>query len=313
MSFLIYNLKNEKLNSSELRRLLNFCADNYAGVLAKDTPVKLYPDTKEWDFGTTNNLNFIGEGILFNYQGTRNKEVLANNELAVLEVNTDTKLFNILSEEADHNISFKKVQCTAIVKEEVKKDEVIIGYDYLLTIDGKKYDYRANALLVDNNIFYIPLVLNNNGTLELLLQNRDKSSLESFLTADSYAKLKKYMEETFVWRVGGEEKGNVGDLNITDDTITNIKGNNSININIRKFRLPSLIEDTSNKVEVLVRGANDTVGTRTALPVENGGTNATTKQVAKFNLGFQYGPQDPGHGFVGTPQEGDIYFKILED
>ena len=313
MSFQLYNLKNEKLNSSELRRLLNFCADNYAGVLAKDTPVKLYPDSKEWDFGTNNNLNFLGEGVLFNYQGTRSKEVLANNELAVLEVNTDTKLFNILSEEADHNISFKKVQCTAIVKEEVKKDDVVVGYDYTLTIDGKKYDYRANALIVDENIFYIPLVLNNNGTLELLLQNRDKSSLESFLTADSYAKLKKYMDETFVWRKGGVGIGNVGDLNITDDTITNIKGNNSININIRKFRLPSIIEDTSSKIDVLVRGANDTVGTREAVPVENGGTNATERGQAKKNLGIQYGKENPSQGFVGVAKEGDIYFKILED
>lgn len=313
MSFQIYNLKNEQLNSTELRRLLNFCADNYAGVLSKDTPVKLYPDNKEWDFGTNNNLNFIGEGILFNYQGTKNKEVLANNELAVLEVNTDTKLFNILSESADNNISFKKVACTSIVKAEVKKDDVVVGYDYTLTIDGKAYEYRANALIVNDHVFYIPLVLNNNGTLELLLQNRDKSSLESFLTADSYAKLKKYMDETFVWRVGGAEKGNVGDLNITDDTITNHKGDNSININIRKFRLPSLIEDKSNRIDILVRGANDTLGTRIALPIENGGTGATTKQLAKFNLGFQYGTQDPSHGFVGTSQEGDIYFKILED
>jgi len=121
------------------------------------------------------------------------------------------------------------------------------------------------------------------------------------------------MDETFVWRKGGVGIGNVGDLNITDDTITNIKGNNSININIRKFRLPSIIEDTSSKIDVLVRGANDTVGTREAVPVENGGTNATERGQAKKNLGIQYGKENPSQGFVGVAKEGDIYFKILED
>ena len=51
--------------------------------------------------------------------------------------------------------------------------------------------------------------------------------------------------------------------------------------------------------------------TLNVLSIKNGGTDASTKQDAKKNLGIYYGTSEPSKA-VTLPEIGDIYFKILK-
>ena len=69
MSFSAYNLKNQKLSSDNLRTLLQFCSDNYAGAIYSNTgenPININGGTISFN---ANEVDFIVGGYLLHYNG----------------------------------------------------------------------------------------------------------------------------------------------------------------------------------------------------------------------------------------------------
>lgn len=221
------------------------------------------------------------------------------------------------------------------------------NYNYNGTMFNFKYD--GNTLWTSKTSFIIPLVINVGGQCKQLVACRNMSDFSGLLSASNYARLKAFIENSFVWTEGGKKlvdeksgkphsKGDIGLLNITENKISNngrsyirtinedgeveykttsnngavIIDNPSLsNVEIYKGDLVSI--GYSND-ELLVLEANGNVSKTSSsftLPIGRGGTGASNKQNAKKNLGFNYGTANPKTSNIAG-QEGDVYFWIVE-
>lgn len=180
------------------------------------------------------------------------------------------------------------------------------------------YRYNGNTIWVNDNTFIIPLLLRDNDTIKEVFTLKDLKDVEGFMSLEAYSKLKAYCEGTFVWSIGGEEevvapdgtkhkKGDIGNLNISGDTIKNTKNENSP-VKITNLNITSLSDGTSND-RLFIDNGNLSIEKDYIIPIEHGGTNAMNKQNAKINLGITYGETLPD---PHTAQEGDIFLKIIE-
>lgn len=192
------------------------------------------------------------------------------------------------------------------------------------------FTYFGNTIWTSDNTFIIPLFANVSGELVQTVIVRDVSDLEGLLTLESYARLKAYCEGTFVWSSGGREwvvapdgsthrKGDIGNLNITGDTIYNNTNygtdvnpdyHDPVKIqNLTINNLSSVNNDADTKLIVDSNG-NISISQNYVQPISHGGTGATTRAAAKANLGIYYGTSQPTPS--GIYSEGDIYLWIIE-
>ena len=190
------------------------------------------------------------------------------------------------------------------------------------TIPGETtntYNYIGNTLWLNENTFIIPLYANIGGELVQAVVLRDLSDLEGLLSLSAYADLKKYLEENFVWSIGGQEpignhkKGDIGYLNITNDLISNT--NNSSTVKISKLAIEDLIDTSNDNDTKLLVGVDGTISAKRDYiqPISHGGTGASDRGEAKRLLGIYYGTKSPTSSFpISNPQTRDIYFKIIE-
>ena len=186
--------------------------------------------------------------------------------------------------------------------------------------DPISFEYYGNTVWITNNRFFIPFCfIDENGNTYSMLFNRDKTGYESFLSARTYYHLLNELGNQFVFRIGGPEKGDIGDLNITNNVIKN-KVDEDTGIEIKKpiFDIYQAT-DPDDLNHILLR--NETSGkiykTDPAyiIPIKHGGTSANSVEIARTNLGFNYGATDPS-GIptkidTGEVDEGAVYFKLL--
>lgn len=183
---------------------------------------------------------------------------------------------------------------------------------------AKSFDYFGNTVWITDSRFFIPFCGIADGEVIPMLFNRDKTGYESFLTARTYYHLLQELGNKFVWRVGGETLGDVGDLNITDNHITNketaadgVKIDRPTITNTtatNELPLPDklLYVDENGKV---YRTNDNYIAT-----INHGGTGGNREDMARKGLGFTYGSGNPS----GTPVRvdgdvdiGAVYFKLL--
>ena len=192
------------------------------------------------------------------------------------------------------------------------------------------FTYFGNTVWISDNTFIIPLFANISDELVQTVLVKDVSDLEGLLTLESYARLKAYCEGSFVWSSGGREpvmapdgsihrKGDIGNLNITEDTIYNNTNygtddnpdyHDPVKIqNLTINNLSNVNNSPDTKLIVDSRG-HISVSQDYVQPVAHGGTGATTRAEAKANLGIYYGTSQPTPSNIYS--EGDIYLWIIE-
>jgi hypothetical protein len=198
---------------------------------------------------------------------------------------------------------------------------VIIGAAFANTGQPKTFEYYGNTCWITNDRFFIPFCGLCNGEVIPMLFNRDKTGYESFLTARTYYHLLQELGNKFVWRVGGETLGDVGDLNITDNYITN-KKNTEDGVKIDRPILTNVsTSGTSQSMyladSMLILDENGMLRKAVdyRVPVDHGGTAAKNQGGARLNLGFSNGTTDPEAPPTprvdGNVDIGAVYFKIL--
>lgn len=306
--FYAYNLQNQKLNSDELRTILKFCSDNYAGCISDETPLSITEGTATTKL--TGSCNFLVDGFLFHAD--------FNNETATLN---DTNNFygiviNLGNIKSNANISTNEINSSVrigFIKEFTITQNSAGIYTITRGNEGwnpYKYDTQYfSSLTVGNDTFngdlvVIPLAVYINSEAKSILGVRTKSSLEEFLTESALNTLLNQLRDEFnsrfVWKEGGKEeqhRGDIGNLNITDNTIKDTNGNgitlDTQTFNISSFNAGAIIKQENKLVSGIV-------------PVEFGGTGASKKDPARKNLGISSGLTLPTTGELG-----DIFLKII--
>lgn len=199
------------------------------------------------------------------------------------------------------------------------------------------------------NAYVIPVVGydETDGKVVRLLGYKTGSALEEFLTKAAIDKLLEMMNDRFVWRTGGteghRERGDVGNLNIRgnniycDSTYTDRDDiqyylKNSVTIRADYIRFCRVHnsewgkeEETDNFLPygVLVVPEPDKyqkgIDSIRKLPIELGGTNATTVNRARRNLGIvtsadrhvNNNGKPPSSTSTWQPEDGTIYLSIV--
>ena len=221
---------------------------------------------------------------------------------------------------SDTSVDLSKVYYYKISNESFKVTDA--EFDSSTTIS---FEYFGNTVWVNKSSgkFFIPFCGKiDNGEYISMIFNRDKAGYESFLSARTYYNLLMELGNKFVFRSGGEKLGDIGQLNITDNKITN-QADPTSGVSIDKPIFSGV--EISNEPADLNRLVllNDTSGLvyktndKYIIPIKHGGTSAGEKDKARENLGFYVGPDDPnviGKVPLKTDSTKDInaiYFKIL--
>lgn len=316
MSFSAYNLKNQKLSSDSLRTLLQFCSDNYAGAIYSNTeenPIKINSGEVSFD---ADEVDFVVGGYLLHYSSqqspitsvspTENSPLfgLVINQTAV--ENSTLMTSNIISVRVGLISNINNSSVT--VNTNSQDNETLYQILYGDTIWNYKEDTKIfDSVIVSGDnitggtIYIIPLAAysNNTGSVVSLLGYRTKSALEEYLTRQALDDLMAIFESKFTWKAGGEIDGDIGQLNITADTISSKTGTihlgNPLNLGVSNANKALMTDNSGNIVADI-------------LPVSKGGTGGTDTISAKNNLGIYWGTTLPS---ASSYQNGDIFLKII--
>ncbi len=192
------------------------------------------------------------------------------------------------------------------------------------------FEYYGNTVRITDNRFFIPVCGHTSAGYMTMIFNRDKAGYESFLAARTYAYLLKEMGNKFVWRAGGETVGDIGDLNITGNKITN-KNHSERNGELHMTALSNLatVIQSPSFTDIRVTPQNSSIaGSLQIAPgtgevfinrvpvvsILNGGTSATSESQARNNLNIKSGTTTPTSApkkSDGSTDYGAIYLKIL--
>lgn len=187
------------------------------------------------------------------------------------------------------------------------------------------FDYYGNTVWLpaessDMIRFFIPICsIDKEGNMDCMIFNRDKTGYESFLTARTYYHLLQELGNKFVFREGGPTKGDIGDLNITDNIIKNKENiNNGVNIIKPILDIDESVVPDLDHILFIDKDTKRVYKTKDdyTIPIKHGGTSANQELDARKNLGFTYGPDDPTitpKRINGDIDEGAVYFKLLRD
>lgn len=235
------------------------------------------------------------------------------------EYSTDTY---ILSED-------ESVDSTKTYYLKIEASRLLFTASYLST---STFSYFGNTIWISPTVFIIPLFAYVDDDIVQAVTIRDIGNFESLISMESFAKLKTYADGTFVWSIGGMEpimapdgtshrKGDIGKLNITDDTIYNIEHaddstpNYNTPVKIQNLTINSISNENNNAYTKLIVDKEGNISTSLDYieSVYHGGTGANNRSEAKTNLGIFYGDKNPKTSSpTNIPQEGDIYLWIIE-
>ena len=234
---------------------------------------------------------------------------------------------------------YEYINSEYVLSEDTEVDEEKVYYykiaDSVFSITGAEFDtstkvsfeYFGNTVWINKpeGRFFIPFCGKiADGEYVSMIFNRDKAGYESFLSARTYYNLLMELGNKFVFRSGGEKLGDIGKLNVTDNKITNTNlDSNYPGVIIDTPRFDNVPTATIDRGIDRLLMINDDTGniyktsTNYVVPIKHGGTNAVEKHLARKNLGFYVGTEDPNESGLkplntkSTEDINAIYFKIL--
>lgn len=341
----IYNVKNHRLDSEKLTFLHKFNSDDFCGVaippqsqsslisdvfkIDSNGKVIINDSLKGTDSVNSTDLTFINGGTVIDvpFDDIQQLNLVKNHFYFIkYKVNCSFDESNTYNDNFDEAIlehtEYTSYTVTAYDihgKETSTMDESCVGVMSNVTLsDGTNINYVGKSIKTSidstHTLYYIiPLFLYDGSKLVSLVEARNKSSFEQWLSAKSLDNLWENLHATFTHQSGSTtehpEYGKLGEFNFIDNTVSHT-ATQVVKVEDGKFTLPTYKSDKDN---ALYTDKNGKV-LNGNLPIEAGGTNASNKNDAKNNLGIYYGTPDPEIYCANnniTPIEGDIYFKIL--
>lgn len=295
----IFNQTNHKFNASILQLLQDFSTDDYCGVLGESTA-----DT----FSIADNKISV------------NSELVSNNALIIISggnmLTIDVDDLSALEIKSNYYY-YIDVDLTKLTNDNIITDESeslnLISKKITTSINNEITTYQEmnqTVWITKHTGFHIPLFyIDKDGNLQSLIVSKDKTTLEQWLSIKALADLWAQLHNTFVHQSGSTEEndtyGKLGNYNFNGD---NIQHNDSAFISSDSSNRLHL--DTYSNGGLYIEDKTVVSGT---IPVTAGGTGATTTLQAKKNLGIYYGTANPNEiAPVESPNEGDLYFQILE-
>ena len=341
----IYNVKNHRLDSDKLTFLNKFNSDDFCGVaippqsltsrlsdvfkLDSTGNVTVNDLLKGTDSVNSTDLTFINGGAVIEVPfNDIQKLILVPNHFYYIKYRVncsfdESNTYNDNFDEASiEHLEYTNYTVTAYDLNGIEvptSDESCVGVMSNVTLsDGTIMNYVGKSIkksMGDDHILYyiIPLFLYDGSKLVSLIEARNKSSFEQWLSAKSLDNLWETLHSTFTHQSGSTSEnpdyGKLGEFNFSGNTVSH-NTTQVVKLEDGKFTLPTYKSDKDN---ALYTDKNGKV-LNGNLPIEAGGTNASNKNDAKNNLGIYYGVSDPEVYCANnniTPIEGDIYFKIL--
>lgn len=364
MKFSGYNLINQRLDSEWLIKLLRFCSNDYSGAIGEDensdpfSPSELTDNNFSLSECTLavggHTVDMTGEtisatvddgtqnffGIVLSLDKDKESTNITTNDLANVEVGfiNDFTIKQIRSEESDELTGYFKIKNTS--------NQGWDRYHY----DTQKFDvvyltlYGSEERKNMYNAYIIPVAGFDTETQKAvrLLGYKTGSALEEFLTQAALDKLIDMLNDRYVWREGGanvSERGNIGNLNVTNNAITskpnfeNYGGtnqdgfisDNSITLDSRYLllkRQKGLYDNTYSEFYpsgvLAIPAPGFGVFSYPQLQLRFGGTNADNFWDARKNLQIITTADRPGVKYNGkaptqyNAPEGTIYLSIVE-
>lgn len=341
----IFNINNHRFNSEKLTFLHTFNSDNFCGVglspqgqnnrvsdvfvLGGDGKVDLNPVLVGNDAIDVDGISIINSGCIIKLGNDDFKITPEKNQIYYIKYSTgyQDNQANIYSDNFEEGVFthqgytkyttlYYDINGSAVTAE----DETAEGVVSEITLqDGNTIKYSGQSFTVqfagDSFLSYmIPLFIYDGSRLISLIEARNKSSLEQWLSAKALDNLWDNLHKTFTHKAGstdGNDYGKLGDFDFSGSNISHkgtviviVDGDNNIILpTYKQDKINSLYIDTDGKIHI----GN--------LPIVAGGTGADNKQDAKINLGMYYGTVDPGDYFANnnlTAVESDLYFKLLD-
>lgn len=323
-SFNAYNLINQRLDSDELKTVLTFCSDNYAGCIHSSSEAN--PLTISGASITlSGDASFIVDGFLvdstdLNY--TQSLTALNNFCGIVIDLGAIKSTANITTSVVTENVFIGLISGFTVTYNSetgiatiLKDGEGWNPYKY----DTQKFEdiTVGGQAKSSSELCVIPLAVFDSvsGTAINLLGYRTKSSLEEFLTLAEYNALldtlRNEFNSRFVWRAGGEDKGNIGNLNVTANTIKATSGDNihldTTSLYADKLKSTTVVGSETADNALFIN--SDGLVKSDVLPISAGGTGGRTRSEAKQRLGIFSGYSLPPASLY---MDGDIFLKIIE-
>ena len=356
MKFSGYNLINQRLDSEWLIKLLRFCSNDYSGAIGEDEnsdPLVVTNNTfslSECTFAVGGQLIDMTD-LTVPIDGTINADY--NFFGIVLPLDSAKQSTGVITNEipeivAGYISGFHITQNSYSDNSTPDNPEDDITY-YNILQDGTnegwiRYHYdtkKFTSVMVTptqgatpdtiGNAYIIPVVGydETNGKVVKLLGYKTGSALEEFLTRSAVDKLIELLNDRYVWREGGanvSERGNIGNLNVTHSTIqpkeTFPKEADNIILKSDSVRLVHTSTGVYDEGAIIYRNnPNDSYSTKietiSTLPIKFGGTNADNFWDARKNLKIITSADRGVKNNGGAPTqyiapEGTIYLSIVE-
>ena len=336
MAIYVYNTKQQALNSKKIAELFSFTSNDFAGLISNlQFPIVAGENSWSWAPSLINTqAALMGGGVDIAYD-VDDTVYAFNYECSIwgLEIGVPDPNANIATNTYGKAV-ITEIPCTSIGRDNLYfiinlgkvyyfmlENEVfkVSGATFAELEQAKSFDYYGNTVWITSERFFIPFCGIYNGEIIPMLFNRDKSGYESFLTARTYYNLLMELGNQFVWRVGGPTLGDVGDLNITDNYITN-KENAEDGVKVDRPTITNTTATTNLPLadKLLYVDENGKIyrsNDNYIVTINHGGTGGNREDMARKGLGFTYGTEDPSaepkKRVDGTTDIGAVYFKLL--
>ena len=356
MKFSGYNLVNQRLDSEWLIKLLRFCSNDYSGAIGEDensdpfSPSELTDNNFSLSECTLavggHTVDMTGDtisatvddatqnffGIVLSLDKDKESTNITTNDLANVEVGFihDFTIKQIRSEESNELTGYFEIKNSSKQGwDRYHYDTQKFGVVYLTLYGSEESKNMYNA-------YIIPVAGFDTETQKAvrLLGYKTGSALEEFLTQAALDKLIDILNDRYVWREGGanvSERGNIGNLNVTHNTIqpkeTFPKLADNIILKSNSVRLVHTSNGDYNEGAIIYRNnPNDSYSTKietiTKLPMKYGGTNADNWADARKNLKIRTSLDVTNANRQGKPPslwgdnepvtEGTIFLSIVE-
>lgn len=308
MALNIYNVSNHALSGEQARLVSAFSSDEYAGVLGTTDSATSPVFYKN---GTTigvnsgvvinDSISILGGGCLITIPAA---------EISSISIEGNEGKYYYINVDLQNNFE------TDLITSDSSSYVTFVTSSYNPS-DFVEYNHKT---IYNGTSFMIPLFgITSEGEVDSLAIAKTNVNDVTYLTEAALQNLLNSLYSVFTQQAGCTDTypdgGKIGNFKINQDTILHCYINSGqiiweewIKANNNEIVLPQ----TQYTNGFLTVNNHTVTNIGNTIPVEKGGTGATTRAAAKQGLGIYYGKKDPNVSSpIASPQKGDLYFRIL--